>query len=90
MVLHHADAFQQTVESVTHPEASTYPRTKFEELEDQCSAFQHWVILRGPISHEVAMLLAQWAEGGNIVYPGNTEHFSLPSKIVSQAWGSVV
>lgn len=88
MLVHHADAFQQTVESVTHPDASTYTHTKFEGFEDQCSAFQHWVILHGPISLEAAMLLAQLAEDDNIVYSVNTEHISLPSKTVNQAWGT--
>ena len=89
MLIHHTDAFQQMVESVTHPDASTYTHTKFEGFEDECSSFQHWVILHGPISMEVAMLLAQLVEDGNIVYSMNTEHISLPSKTVNQGWGIV-
>lgn len=87
-VLQHASAVQQILESVTHPKASTCPRTKLEEVEDHCSALQHWVILQGPISHETAMLLAQVVEDGNIVCSLKAEHMSLPSKTVEQARGT--
>ena len=90
MVAHQAGALQHTVESVTHPEASTYPRTNFEEVEDQCSAFQHWVILQGPLSHEAATLLAELVENDNIVYSLKAEPVSFPSKTVNRAWDTVI
>lgn len=90
MVAHQAGALQHTVESVTHPEAGTHLRTNFEEVEDQCSEFQHWVILQGPLSHEAATLLAELVENDHIVYSLKAEEpISFPSKTVNRQFGTL-
>nr|WAW84839.1 dynein-1-beta heavy chain [Halisarca dujardinii] len=67
---------------ITHPDSDPLVQAKFSAEDEKCCPFQHWVVLQGPLSPEVASRLIQLLQPGTSVLSGGAlGHTQLPGVV---------